>query len=154
MENDASQLPLPTVLLVADEFIAPSDNIDSLSQHVTEIQHTLEVAEAHLRSLEAESLKLQDEPAQYIQSLHLLYCRLPERLDAYSKIYHIWEAAEVSVFEKSEARFSLGQIRRLHVVAKNIQRISAHELGVPDPEMQQTMLEMQLIGAGKMRFDD
>ncbi len=154
MENDASDLPSETALLVAEEFSEPSENIATLSEHVAEIQNTLVLAEHHLRSLETELLRKCEDASQYVQSLHHMYCRVSDRLDAYTKMYHLWEASDISAFEKSEVRFSLGQLRRLHIVAKNIQRISAHELGVPDPEMQQAMLEMQLMGAGKMRFDD
>lgn len=151
MENSDSQAPDLPSLLASEVFSAPSSDIEALSQHVLDIQNTLQLAQEHLQALgnvEVDGLAIDTE------TLHIMYCRLPERLDLYSKVYHNWEAAETSAYEKSEVRFSLGHVRRLQVVAKNIQRITAEALGIPDPEMQQTMLEAQLMGAGKMRFDD
>ena len=60
--------------------------------------------------------------------------------------FSAWDIlTDVSPCEKSEITRSLGQLRRLSVVLKNILRMLREQLHIPDPDRMQEEMQLQMM---------
>lgn len=116
-------------------------SLAELPGYVDQLDQLLLQAEKCLKSL-AEPALIEVDCAQVLQE----YEGKRQRIDEIHQVLIIWDGlSDASVSQKSEIKRSLGQLRRLTVVSKNIVRILRQTLNIPDPERMQEEMELQMM---------
>lgn len=130
------------------------DSIECLAQNVEAIDELLLNAEQQLKKIgQYEELGLVSDESAPEYSLLMdsfnTFSPVDQKIDIYRNRFTMWSELDITVYQKSEVTRSLGQIKRLALVTRNILRICRKVLGIPDPEREQEELQMQLMMMGQ-----
>ncbi|WP_086930074.1 hypothetical protein [Agarilytica rhodophyticola] len=130
------------------------DSIECLAQNVEAIDELLLNAEQQLKKIgQYEELGLVSDESAPEYSLLMdsfnTFSPIDQKIDIYRNRFTMWSELDITVYQKSEVTRSLGQIKRLTLVTRNILRICRKVLGFPDPEREQEELQMQLMMMGQ-----
>lgn len=114
-----------------------SDNIigvEHLKAYVEKVEALCGDAESQLSLLAGDNPLCEEQnPGELIEKY--------EEVDVEcSQIYSVmfkWDSEPLPPLEKSDVTYSLGRLKRLHLVTKNILRISRRRAGILDPEQLQ-----------------
>ena len=116
--------------------------------YVKRVENMLVAAEAALRSLSNIEDQNLEEIREHLDGLLQTYETIEPEIKAVNDVFTQWNAGETTIFQQSEIDRSLGQIKRLSLVKKNILRVVKRTLGIPDPEGEQEMIQHQLANMG------
>jgi len=107
---------------------------------VEEIEQMLGVAEQQLQGLAAIGEQTENTLALALDK----FSDIGAKSSVFEAMLLNWQAMDLSPFQQSEVTRSLGLVKRLELVTKNILRLCKKALDIDDPQRQQEELEVRL----------